>query len=143
MQSFPAWLLHLDTTNQKNMKIKLILTAFAFAIASFSFAQTDQAMSADDQIKKQSTQLTEQMTSFLDLDENQVKRMEGLNLSLMKKKAELKGMDLSESEMAEKVSAFEARHNATIQQVLSEEQYKKFQAKYADVKMTKKDKVKK
>ncbi|MFT4770593.1 MAG: hypothetical protein ACI9CP_001165 [Cryomorphaceae bacterium] len=125
------------------MKIKLILTAFAFAIASFSFAQTDQAMSADDQIKKQSTQLTEQMTSFLDLDENQVKRMEGLNLSLMKKKAELKGMDLSESEMAEKVSAFEARHNATIQQVLSEEQYKKFQAKYADVKMTKKDKVKK
>jgi hypothetical protein len=143
VQSFPAWLLHLGTPNQKNMKIKLILTAFAFAIASFSFAQTDQAMSADDQIKQQATELTEEMTSYLELDENQVKRMEGLNLSLMKKKAELKGMDLPENEMAEKVSAFEARHNSTVKQVLSEEQYKKFQTKYASVKMTKKDEVKK
>lgn len=122
------------------MKIKLILTAFAFAIASFSFAQTDQAMSADDQIKQQATELTEKMTSYLELDENQVKRMEGMNLSLMKKKAELESMDLPESEMAEKFMAFEEKHNATIQQVLSEEQYKKFQAEYSDVKKMKKEK---
>lgn len=125
------------------MKIKLILTAFAFAVASFTFAQTDKAMSSEDQLKQQAMELTENMTSYLDLNDNQIERMKGLNMMFMKKKEELKAMKMSDSEMAEKVKAFEERHNATVKQILSEEQYKKFQAKYSEVKMEKMEKSKK
>jgi len=124
------------------MKIKLILTALAFTVASFSFAQSDKAMSTE-QIKQQAMELTEQMTADLDLTETQVERMKGLNMSMMKKKAELQNMDLTNEQMTEKMKEYEERNNATVKQVLSEEQYDKFREKYADVKMTKKEKSKK
>lgn len=125
------------------MKIKLILTAFAFAIASFSFAQTDKAAATSDDLKAQAMELTEEMTPYLELDDNQVERMKGLNMSLMKNKEDLKAMKLSDSEMAEKISAFEERYNSTVKQVLNEEQYKKFETKYSEVKVMKKEKAKK
>jgi hypothetical protein len=125
------------------MKIKLILTAFAFAIASFSFAQTDQAVSVDNQIKQKATELTEQMTSYLDLSESQEQRMLGLNMSMLKSKAQMESMNLTDAEMAEKVKAYEDRNNETVKQVLSEEQYAKFKGKYIDVKMNKVEKAKK
>jgi len=125
------------------MKIKLILTVFAFAIASFSFGQSDKAQSANKDLKAQALKLTEQMTSYLELDENQVERMKGLNMSLMKRKEDLKEMNVSEDEMAEKMAAFEERHNATVKQVLNEEQYKKFEAKYGNMEEMKKQKAKK
>jgi len=125
------------------MKIKLILTVFAFAIASFSFGQSDKAQSANKDLKAQALKLTEQMTSYLELDDNQVERMKGLNMSLMKRKEDLKEMNVSEDEMAEKMAAFEERHNATVKQVLNEEQYKKFEAKYGNMEEMKKQKAKK
>jgi hypothetical protein len=125
------------------MKIKLILTAFAFAIASFSFAQTDKAVSMEEQVKQQATELTEQMTTYLDLSESQAQRMMGLNMSMFKSKAAMESMNLSDAEKAEKIKAYEQRNNETVKQVLSEEQYAKFQAKYSDVKMKKAEKSKK
>jgi len=124
------------------MKIKLLLTALAFAVASFSFAQSDKAVSSDE-IKQEALELTEEMASYLDLSETQIERMKGLNMSTMKKKAELKSMDLSDSEMAKKLEAYEERHKSTVKQVLSEEQYAKFEEKYSDVKVMKKEKAKK
>lgn len=142
MRTFPAWLLHLGTRKLLNMKIKPILTALAFAVASISFAQSDQAVSSED-LKKEALELTEQMTAVLDLNEAQVERMKGLNMSIMKKKAELKGMDLSDAEMTKKIAAYEERHQSTVKQVLNDEQYKKFEEKYGDVKVMKKEKAKK
>jgi len=115
------------------MKIKGILTVFAFAIASISFAQSNKAMSVDNQIKKDATELTEEMTAYLDLSETQVQRMKSLNMMLMKRKVELNGMDLSDAERAEKLEEIENRNNNTIKQVLSEEQFAKFQKKYSEV----------
>lgn len=125
------------------MKIKLILTAFAFAIATFSFSQSDKAVSMEDQVKQQATELTEQMTTYLDLSESQAQRMMGLNMNMFKSKAAMESMNLSDTEKAEKIKAYEERNNATVKQVLSEEQYEKFRAKYSDVKMNKVEKTKK
>ncbi|MCZ4408826.1 hypothetical protein O3Q51_08410 [Cryomorphaceae bacterium 1068] len=125
------------------MKIKLILTAFAFAIASFSFAQTDKAVSMEDKVKQQATELTEQMTTYLDLNESQAQRMLGMNMSMFKSKAAMESMDLSDAEKAEKIKAYEERNNETVKQVLTEEQYEKFKAKYTQTKMNKAEKSKK
>jgi hypothetical protein len=132
-----------DTKTITKMKIKLILTAIAIAIASFSFAQTDQAVSVEDQVKQQATELTEQMTSYLDLSESQAQRMMGLNMSMFKSKAAMESMNLTDAEKAEKIKAYEERNNETVKQVLSEEQYEKFKAKYIDVKKNKVEKSKK
>jgi hypothetical protein len=125
------------------MKIRLFLTAIALSAATFSFAQTDNTVNKSDQVRTEAMELTEEMTTYLDLNEAQVERMKGLNMGLMKKKAELQSMELTDAEKANKINEFEERHNATVKQVLSDEQYEKFKKKYGEIKMDKMEKSKK
>lgn len=124
------------------MKIKSILTVFAIAIATLSFSQTKEAMPSDEVLKQEATQLTEDMTSYLNLTDAQVKRMESLNYTAVQKRAELKSMGLTDQEMNEKINAFEERQKSTVKQVLDDAQFEKFEAKYSSTKGTKKEKSK-
>jgi len=124
------------------MKIKLFLAAIAISFSTISFGQSKTAMSADE-LKQKAMDLTEEMTTYLNLSETQVERVKGLNYSLLKKKDEFMAQEgMSAEDRATKLKAFEERHTATVKQVLDEEQFKKFQAKYADKKMMKVEKVK-
>jgi len=124
------------------MKIKLFLTAIALTAASFTFAQSDMTVDKSEKIKQDAMELTEDMTTFLDLSETQVERMKGLNMNLMKQKAALQSMELTKAEKAKKIKEFEERHKATVKQVLSEEQYAKFKKKYSEIKKDKMEKQK-
>lgn len=100
-------------------------------------------MSSDTELKQKAMDLTEEMTTYLDLSDTQVERFKVLNYSFMKKKEEFVAADMSDKDRAAKIKAYEERHTATVKQILDQEQFEKFQSKYSEVKMEKANQVKK
>ncbi|MEM9050478.1 MAG: hypothetical protein AAGC47_00365 [Bacteroidota bacterium] len=123
------------------MKIRLFLSAIALCVATISFGQSE--MSSDTELKQKAMDLTEEMTTYLDLSDTQVERFKVLNYSFMKKKEEFVAADMSDKDRAAKIKAYEERHTATVKQILDQEQFEKFQSKYSEVKMEKANQVKK
>lgn len=124
------------------MKIRLLLFAIAVSVSSISFGQT-RTSDSDNDLKEKAMELTEEMTSYLNLSDSQVERLKVLNYSFMQKKEEFVKANISPEDRAAKVKAFEERHTATIKQILDNEQFEKFQTKYSNMKLEKVNQVKK
>jgi tRNA U34 5-carboxymethylaminomethyl modifying enzyme MnmG/GidA len=123
------------------MKVKVLLAALALVFSAVSFGQDAKKMPSDEQLKAQAMELTEKMTEYLDLNETQVERMKGLNMSLVKKKAEFMAMDASMDEKKEKFENFKKNHVDKLREVLTEDQFEKFKEKFQQTIELKKSKM--
>lgn len=112
------------------MKIRLLLSASALFFASIVFGQTENVALTAEDIQQQAMEMTEEMTSYLDLSETQVERVKGMNMGYLKQKAALYQSNVTAADIEEKMKAIDKRQMDIAKQVLDEEQFSKFQAKY-------------
>lgn len=112
------------------MRIKMALSALALVFV-FALNGQDTKMSSD--ISDKAAKVTEQMATDLNLTDIQVERVKGLNMSLFKNKDEIVNSGMPVDQQQEKFNYFVERHEQTLKQVLSEEQYEKFKSKYSDM----------
>jgi len=124
------------------MKFRLLLSASALFFASIVFGQTDNVAVTAEEIQQQAMEMTEEMTSYLDLSETQVERFKGMNMGYLKQKAALYTSNVTAEEIEEKMKAIDKRQMDIAKQVLSEEQFTRYQATYGPHKMVNKDQKK-
>ncbi len=108
------------------MALSALALVFVFALNG-----QDTKMSSD--ISDKAAKVTEQMATDLNLTDIQVERVKGLNMSLFKNKDEIVNSGMPVDQQQEKFNYFVERHEQTLKQVLSEEQYEKFKSKYSDM----------
>lgn len=122
------------------MKFKLLLASLALVFSAVTFGQDATKMRSEEDLKAEAMKLTENMTKYLELDENQTARMKGLNMTFVQKKAEFAAMDAPGEEKMKMFEDFKTKHVGTIKQVLTEEQFEKFLGKYQETMELKKQK---
>jgi hypothetical protein len=113
------------------MKFKALLFAFAMAFAGTAFSQSSE-MPSKEQIRAQATELTMEMTPVLDLNDNQVERMKGLNYMTLAHVAKYNSTDMSEADKSKELNAFMEKQEKTIAQILSKEQMAKYRESYRE-----------
>jgi hypothetical protein len=124
------------------MKFRLLLSASALFFASIVFGQTDNVAVTAEDIQQQALEMTEEMTSYLDLSETQVERFRGMNMMYLKQKAALYMSNVTAEDLEEKMKSIDKNQMDIAEQVLSEEQFTLYQSKYGPHKMVSKDQQK-
>jgi len=112
------------------MNYKLILAALALVFSTATFGQNAMDKKSDETVKAEAMELTERMTDYLELEDMQVERMKGLNMSIVKKKNEIMSMDIPTEEKVKMFEDFNQRHSRTVKQVLNKEQYEKYNKEF-------------